>query len=45
LDRRVYVVRPPNSALLDGIAGYLGVASLNAKQVTFDLNRGVLSWQ
>jgi hypothetical protein len=45
LDRRVYVVRPPNSALLQGIAGYLGVASLNAKQVTFDLNRGVLSWQ
>jgi hypothetical protein len=45
LNRRVYVVRPPNSALLDGIAGYLGIASLNAKQVTFDLDRGVLSWQ
>jgi hypothetical protein len=45
LDRQVYVVRPPNSALLDGIAGYLGIAALNAKQVTFDLDRGVLSWQ
>jgi aspartyl protease len=45
LDRQVYIVRPPNSALLDGIAGYLGIASLNAKQVTFDLDRGVLSWQ
>jgi len=45
LDRRVYVVRPPNSALLDGIAGYLGIACLNAKQVTFDLDHGVLSWQ
>src|SRR3984885_1368628 len=45
VDRQVYVVRPPNSALLDGIAGYLGIASLNAKQVTFDLDRGVLSWQ
>ena len=45
LDRQVYVVRAPDSAVLDGIAGYLGIASLNAKQVTFDLERGVLSWQ
>jgi hypothetical protein len=45
LDRQVYVVRPPNSPLLDGIAGYLGIATLNAKQVTFDLDRRVLSWQ
>src|ERR1700722_15217705 len=45
LDRQVYVVRPPTSAVLDGIAGYLGIASLKAKQVTFDLDRGVLSWQ
>lgn len=45
LDRQVYIVGPPNSALLDGIAGYLGIAALNAKQVTFDLDRGVLSWQ
>jgi len=45
LDRRVYVVRSSNSALVHGIAGYLGIASLNAKQVTFDLDRGVLSWQ
>jgi len=45
LDRQVYVVRAPNSPLLDGVAGYIGIASLNAKQVTFDLDRGVLSWQ
>ena len=45
LDRRVYVVRSSNSALVHGIAGYLGIVSLNAKQVTFDLDRGVLSWQ
>jgi len=45
LDRRVYVVRPPSSTLLHGVAGYLGIASLNAKQVTFDLDRGVLSWK
>ena len=45
LDRQVYFVRSPNSALLNGIAGYLGIASLNAKQVTFDLDRSVLSWQ
>jgi hypothetical protein len=45
LNRQVYVVRAPNSPLLDGVAGYLGIASLNAKQVTFDLDRGVLSWQ
>lgn len=45
LDRQVYVVHPPNSALLDGIAGYLGISSLNARQVAFDLERGVLSWQ
>jgi hypothetical protein len=45
LNRQVYVVRPPNSALLDGIAGYLGIAALNAKQVAFDLDRGVLSWR
>ncbi len=44
LDRRVYVVRSPNSPLLNGIAGYLGIASLNASQVNFDLDRGVLSW-
>ncbi|HEY2820847.1 MAG TPA: retropepsin-like aspartic protease [Candidatus Acidoferrum sp.] len=45
LDRRVHVVRSPNSMLLNGIAGYLGIASLHAKQVTFDLDRGVLSWK
>ena len=45
LDRQVYVVHQPNSPLLDGIAGYLGIAALNAKQVTFDLARGILSWQ
>jgi hypothetical protein len=45
LDRQVYVVRPPNSALLTGVAGYLGIASLHANQVTFDIDRGLLSWQ
>src|SRR5262249_52442516 len=45
LDRQVYLVSPPNSALLNGIAGYLGISSLNAKQVSFDLDRGILSWQ
>lgn len=45
LDRQVYVVHSPNSPLLDGIGGYLGIASLHAKQVTFDLARRVLSWQ
>jgi hypothetical protein len=45
LDRHVYLVRPPNSTLVNGIAGYLGISSLNAKQVTFDLDRRVLSWQ
>jgi hypothetical protein len=45
LDRQVYVVRPPNSPLLQGIAGYLGIASLNAHEVTFDLDRGILSWR
>jgi len=45
LDRQVYVVRPPNSPLVNGIAGYLGISSLNAKQVLFDFDRGLLSWQ
>jgi Aspartyl protease len=45
LDRQVYVVRSPDSPLLNGIAGYLGIASLHANQVTFDLDRGILSWQ
>jgi predicted aspartyl protease len=45
LDRQVYVVHPPNSPLLEGIAGYLGITSLNAEQVTIDLDRGILSWQ
>jgi Aspartyl protease len=45
LDRQVYVVRSPNSPLLNGVAGYLGIASLNAKQVNFDLDRGLLSWK
>ena len=45
LDRQVYVVRAPNSTLLNGVAGYLGIATLNARQVSFDLDRGILSWQ
>lgn len=45
LDRHVYVVRAPKSHILAGIAGYLGIASLHAQQVTFDLDRRILSWR
>jgi hypothetical protein len=45
LNREVYLVQQSGSQSLRGIAGYLGIASLRAKEVTFDFERNELSWK
>ena len=45
LDRQVYLVHQSGSESLRGIAGYLGIASLAAKEITFDFERNELSWK
>jgi hypothetical protein len=45
LDRQVYLVHQSGSETLRGIAGYLGIASLEAKEVTFDFERNEMSWK
>lgn len=45
LDRQVHMVRSPGSDALHGIAGYLGLAALEAKEITFDFERAELSWR
>jgi hypothetical protein len=44
LDREVYLVRS-GAESLRGIAGYLGMASLGAKEITFDFERNELGWK
>src|SRR6516165_6637219 len=44
LDREVYLVHQSQSESLLGIAGYLGIAALQAKEVTFDFERSELTW-
>jgi hypothetical protein len=45
LDREVYLVHQSGPEFLCGIAGYLGIASLEAKEITFDFERNELSWK
>ena len=44
LDREVLVVSAPATAKLTGVSGYLGLASLDAKQVAFDFETNQLLW-
>jgi len=45
LDREVYLVQRPQSESLRGVAGYLGISSLEAKEVSFDFERNELKWR
>jgi predicted aspartyl protease len=44
LDREVVVVSAPGTARLTGVSGYLGLASLDAKEVAFDFETNQLLW-
>jgi hypothetical protein len=44
LDREVLVVSAPETARLTGVSGYLGLASLDAKEVAFDFEANQLLW-
>jgi predicted aspartyl protease len=44
LDREVSLVERPDSDSLRGIAGYLGMSSLEAKVIAFDFERNQLRW-
>jgi hypothetical protein len=45
LERRVLMVSAPNVKRLNDVAGYLGPASLNAKQIVFDFQANQLRWK
>jgi hypothetical protein len=45
LDRRVLLVGAPNVKRLNDVAGYLGPALLNAKQIVFDFESNQLRWK
>jgi len=45
LDREVVFISPPAADKLDNVAGYLGPASLNAKQIVFDFDANQLRWK
>jgi len=44
LDREVQLVQRPSSHALPGVAGYLGISALDAKQVAFDFEHSQLRW-
>lgn len=44
LDREVYLLQRPDSVSLRGVAGYLGISALEAKEITFDFERNELRW-
>ncbi len=44
LDREVYLLERPDSDSLRGIAGYLGISALEAKEIAFDFERNELRW-
>jgi Aspartyl protease len=44
LDREVQLVQRPSSHPLPGIAGYLGISALDAKQIAFDFEHNQLRW-
>ncbi|MGB9445817.1 MAG: aspartyl protease family protein, partial [Candidatus Acidiferrum sp.] len=45
LDRQVVFVAPPAGNNLNDVAGYLGPASLNARQIVFDFKSNELRWK
>jgi hypothetical protein len=45
LDREVVVLSTPGSKIPIGISGYLGLASLNAREIDFDFVTDTLSWK
>ena len=45
LDREVVVVGTHGSKIPSGISGYLGLASLNAREIEFDFVTDTLSWR
>lgn len=44
LEREVVLVRVPGGGMLPDVAGYLGPASLEARQIAFDFATGQLLW-
>ena len=44
LDREVQLIERPSSNPLPGIAGYLGISALDAKQISFDFEHNQLRW-
>lgn len=44
LDREVQLVQRPSAQPLPAIAGYLGISSLDAKQIAFDFEHNELRW-
>ncbi len=45
LDREVVLINAPGANRLSGVAGYLGLASLDAKQVAFSFETNQLLWR
>lgn len=45
LDRRVFLVSAPRSAIQPDIAGYVGLDALGAKEITFDFAHNQLRWR
>ncbi len=45
LDREVVLISAPGAKRLGGVAGYLGLASLDAKQVAFSFETNQLLWR
>jgi Aspartyl protease len=45
LDREVVLISAPGAKGLSGVSGYLGLASLNAKQIAFSFEKNQLLWR
>lgn len=45
LDRKVVLISAPGAKRLSGVSGYLGLASLDAKQVAFSFETNQLLWR
>jgi predicted aspartyl protease len=45
LDREVVLISAPGANRLSGVSGYLGLASLNAKQVAFSFETNQMLWR
>lgn len=45
IERTAYLVNGPDKNALPGVDGYLGMAALNARRITFDFGAGRLRWE